>query len=80
MESLWITIPFTLLLAATLVALVVRAARRGDYEDWEGPAARLLHDDDSLPEIEGPPASPDPADATDATSGDGAERIPTRAR
>jgi cbb3-type cytochrome oxidase maturation protein len=58
MESLWITIPCTLLLAATLVGLVVRAARRGDYEDWEGPSARLLHDDDSLPEREG--ATPDP--------------------
>lgn len=59
MDSLWITLPFTLLLAATLVALVVRAARRGDYEDWEGPAARLHHDDDSLPELPGPPAAPE---------------------
>jgi cbb3-type cytochrome oxidase maturation protein len=73
MESLWITIPFTLLLAATLVALVVRAARRGDYEDWEGPAARLLHDDDSLPELEGAPA------AADAIDGD-ADGKPTRVR
>jgi cbb3-type cytochrome oxidase maturation protein len=56
--SLWLTIPLTLLLAATLVALVVRAARRGEYDDWEGPAARMLHDDDSTPEVEG--AGPDP--------------------
>jgi cbb3-type cytochrome oxidase maturation protein len=51
--SLWIMIPATLLLAATLLALVVRAARRGEYDDWEGPAARMLHDDDSTPEFDG---------------------------
>jgi cbb3-type cytochrome oxidase maturation protein len=62
--SLWITIPATLLLAASLLALVVRAARRGDFDDWEGPAARMLFDDDSTPEHEGEgegrgdPASP----------------------
>jgi len=55
--SLWITIPATLLLAATLVALVVRAARRGEYDDWEGPAARMLHDDDSTPERDPDPAT-----------------------
>ena len=57
MTSLWLTLPLTLLLAATLVALVVRAARRGEYDDWEGPAARMIHDDDSSPEIEGDPPS-----------------------
>ncbi|MGH0031623.1 MAG: cbb3-type cytochrome oxidase assembly protein CcoS [Myxococcota bacterium] len=65
MDTLWIMLPATLLLAATLVALVVRAARRGDYEDWEGPAARLLHDDDSLPEIEG--AAPDETPLTEGS-------------
>jgi cbb3-type cytochrome oxidase maturation protein len=53
MSFLWITLPATLLLAATLLALVLRAARRGDYDDWEGPAARMLHDDDRCPEREG---------------------------
>jgi len=52
MSSLWITIPATLLLAGVLVALVVRAARRGEYDDWEGPAARMIFDDDSNPERE----------------------------
>lgn len=81
MESLWLTIPLTLLLAATLVALVVRAARRGDYEDWEGPAARLLHDDDSLPELEGPPADAPTGDAPAVGRPAGADaRGPTRAR
>ena len=61
MTSLWLTIPATLLLAASLVALVVRAARRGDYDDWEGPAQRMLFDDDTRPELEGDPPPPDTA-------------------
>jgi cbb3-type cytochrome oxidase maturation protein len=52
--SLWITIPATLLLAAVLLLLVVRAVRRGEYDDWEGPAARMLYDDDRIPERESP--------------------------
>jgi cbb3-type cytochrome oxidase maturation protein len=58
MSSLLVTIPATLLLAGVLLALVVRAARRGEYDDWEGPAARALLDDDAVPELESPaPAS-----------------------
>jgi cbb3-type cytochrome oxidase maturation protein len=52
-SSLWLTIPATLVLAGTLLVLVVRAVRRGEYDDWEGPAARMLYDDDSTPEREG---------------------------
>ena len=50
MSFLLITIPATLLLAATLLFLVVRAARRGEFEDPEAPAARMLCDDDRCPE------------------------------
>jgi cbb3-type cytochrome oxidase maturation protein len=59
MESLWITLPATLLLAGVLVGLVVRAASRGDYDDWEGPSARHLHDDDAVPEREGAAPAPE---------------------
>jgi cbb3-type cytochrome oxidase maturation protein len=52
MSFLWLTIPASLLLAGTLLALVVRAANRGEFDDWEGPAARHLLDDDHAPEID----------------------------
>jgi cbb3-type cytochrome oxidase maturation protein len=45
-----ITIPASLLLAAVLLYLVVRAVRAGDFDDWEGPAHRHLFDDDRCPE------------------------------
>jgi cbb3-type cytochrome oxidase maturation protein len=48
-----ITIPASLLLAAVLLALVVRAVREGAFDDWEGPAARHGRDDDECPEREG---------------------------
>ena len=53
MSFLWITIPVSLLVAGTLLALVLRAAGRGEYDDWEGPAARHFLDDDHEPELLG---------------------------
>jgi cbb3-type cytochrome oxidase maturation protein len=47
-----ITIPATLLLAVTLLVLVVRSVWRGELDDWEGPAERLVCDDDRCPERE----------------------------
>jgi cbb3-type cytochrome oxidase maturation protein len=52
MSFLWITIPVSLVFAATLLAMVVRGVRRGDFDDWEGPAARHLLDDDHAPETD----------------------------
>jgi cbb3-type cytochrome oxidase maturation protein len=54
MSILALTIPATLLLAGVLLALVVRAVMRGEFDDWEGPAARHFLDDDSDPERDGP--------------------------
>jgi cbb3-type cytochrome oxidase maturation protein len=53
MSFLAITLPLSLLLAATLVGLVIHAARRGGFDDWEGPAWRHHYDDDSAPEHDG---------------------------
>lgn len=50
MSILGITIPMTLLLAGGLLWLVLRAVRRGEFDDWEGPAARHFLDDDARPE------------------------------
>jgi len=50
LSFLAITIPASLLLAGALLFLVVRAVRHGDFDDWEGPAARHFLDDDRDPE------------------------------
>ena len=52
MSGLLVTIPVTLVLAGSLLALVVRAALRGEFDDWEGPAERAVLDDDATPERE----------------------------
>ena len=53
MSSLFVTIPVTLLAAGILLVLVIRSVRAGDFDDWEGPAARLHHDNDECPELDG---------------------------
>lgn len=52
MSFLAITIPATLLLALTMLFLVVRAVQRGEFDDVDGPAERMLLDDDHDPEHE----------------------------
>ncbi len=50
MSFLAITIPISLLLGAFFLALVVREVRRGGFDDLEGPAHRMIFDDDRVPE------------------------------
>jgi cbb3-type cytochrome oxidase maturation protein len=50
MSFLALTIPLSLLLAAVMLALVLRAVREGQFDDWEGPAYRHIYDDDEVPE------------------------------
>ena len=52
MSFLAVTLPASLLLAAALLWLVVRAAREGQWDDWEGPAWRHHFDEDEVPESE----------------------------
>jgi cbb3-type cytochrome oxidase maturation protein len=54
LRFLIVTIPVSLLLAASLLAIVIHAVRRGAFDDWEGPAHRVVLDDDRVPEREGP--------------------------
>ncbi len=67
MSILGITIPVTLLIAGGLLWLVLRAVRRGEFDDWEGPAARHFLDDDTRPERDGDRADsysvPEPSSA-----------------
>ena len=76
MSFLLLTIPVTLLISAVLLLLVLRSVRDGQYEDWEGPAWRMLYDDDRQPEIEGAledeghATGPQPAAANQAEAGD----------
>ena len=53
MSFLAVTLPVSLLIAGLMLALVLRAAREGQFDDWEGPAWRHLYDDDATPEREG---------------------------
>lgn len=55
MSFLAVTLPVSLLLAAALLALVLRAVREGQFEDWDGPSYRHLYDDDDCPERENGP-------------------------
>jgi cbb3-type cytochrome oxidase maturation protein len=53
MSFLAITIPISLLLGAIFLALVIREVRSGGFDDMEGPAHRMLFDDDDVPESPG---------------------------
>jgi len=64
LSFLWVTIPISLGLGLALLVFVIRAAKAGEFEDWEGPAFRMLFDDDSAPEIEGECADAKLVDAT----------------
>ena len=50
MSFLAITIPISLALGALFLFLVVREVRAGAFDDLEGPAHRMLYDDDEVPE------------------------------
>ncbi|HTO68293.1 MAG TPA: cbb3-type cytochrome oxidase assembly protein CcoS [Myxococcota bacterium] len=56
MSFLWITIPATLVLAASLLGWVVLEVRNGGLDDLEAPALRAALDDDSTPERAGRPS------------------------
>jgi cbb3-type cytochrome oxidase maturation protein len=57
MTILYLLIPLALVLLALAVAFFVWTVRSGQYDDLEGPAHRILMDDDD-PMIPGPKAKP----------------------
>jgi cbb3-type cytochrome oxidase maturation protein len=46
MEALYLLIPLSLVLVAFAVWIFFGAAESGQFEDLDGPALRILHDDD----------------------------------
>lgn len=58
-ESLYLLIPFSILLAFVIGGLFWWATRSGQFDDLEGPGHRILMDDDSVPS-EPPRTSEDP--------------------
>ena len=47
MDVLFVLVPLSLVLVAVIVVALLWAARSGQFEDLEGPAYRILSDDDS---------------------------------
>lgn len=47
MEIVYFLVPLTLLLVAVGVAIFSWAVKSGQYDDLEGPAHRILYDDDA---------------------------------
>lgn len=50
LDVLYLLIPLSLVLVALIVAALLWAIRSGQFEDLEGPAHRILLDDDEGPE------------------------------
>lgn len=48
MESLYLLIPLSVLLAFLIGLVFWWATKSGQFEDLEGPAWRILHDDDRV--------------------------------
>jgi cbb3-type cytochrome oxidase maturation protein len=67
MEVLYLLIPIALLLVVIIGVALFWAIRSGQYEDMEGPAYRILMDDDD-------PMIPGNADARRSRDRDSAER------
>jgi cbb3-type cytochrome oxidase maturation protein len=64
MSSLYMLIPIAVLLIAGAIGFFVWSVRTGQFEDMEGPAHRILMDDDDdpliPPEARIPPKRPEP--------------------
>jgi len=48
MEIIYLLIPVAVILVAVIIGIFVWAAKSGQFDDLEGPAHRILMDDDSV--------------------------------
>lgn len=53
MEIIYLLIPISLLLLALIIWVLLWAVRSGQYDDLEGPAHRILMDEDKIVDAEG---------------------------
>ncbi|AYR25407.1 cytochrome oxidase maturation protein Cbb3 [Herbaspirillum rubrisubalbicans] len=53
MEALYLLIPLSTLLVFLAIWVFFRASDSGQFDDLEGPAMRILHDDDTTPDRHG---------------------------
>jgi len=52
--ALYVVLPLALVVSAAAVGTFLWALRRGQFDDLESPAHRILHDDDDEPPPPGP--------------------------
>jgi cbb3-type cytochrome oxidase maturation protein len=52
MEIIYLLIPVAVILVAVIIGIFVWAAKSGQFDDLEGPAHRILMDDDSVKSTE----------------------------
>lgn len=64
MEVLYLLIPLSLVLVGVIVWIFLWAIRSGQFDDMEGPAHRILMDDDDIPDEQ--PAQDDSEKKQDA--------------
>jgi cbb3-type cytochrome oxidase maturation protein len=62
LEILYLLIPLSMVLVALIVGAFLWAIRSGQFEDLEGPAHRVLLDDDEAPREPAPPPGSHGAD------------------
>jgi len=67
MESLYLLIPLSLVLVFAIGVIFWWSLKSGQFEDLEGPAYRILMDDDKPAEREASPGSDDTKDPADST-------------
>ena len=48
MNVIYILIPLALLIVAVIIGVFLWSVRSGQFDDLEGPAWRILHDDDGV--------------------------------
>ncbi len=49
MDILWLLVPMSVLIALGIGVVFIWSARSGQFDDLEGPAHRMLMDDDRAP-------------------------------